>query len=158
MPAGKPVWDVSEGPGGLLIAYDEELDPSGIRNVWVTLSDHPDTNPVRGIAIDDDDVSPTRVDRFGYFAERVSNPHYSTQEQCDKAAEALLAGSRGLSVSLDLTAAPNPWLDLPDPISSTRGGVRSVHVLDRITHSLLPDQPMTLQAAARTVAIEAEAA
>lgn len=152
-PSGDAVWDVSEGR--VLVDYSETADPGDVKNIWITYSDHPDVSPIRGIAGDDDPLSPTRHQRWGQSVGYYSSPLLTTQDMCQKAAETRLLTTRGLTVSLDLSAVPNPWLDIGDVISSTRGGVSTSHQIDKITHSLAPDQPMKLTAAARTVAVNA---
>ena len=149
MPSGLPTWDVSEG--GLLVDYSETVASDDVRNVWIASSDHPDTNPVRGVAADTDPYSPTRVDRWGESVGFYSSPLLTTNLMCEQAARTRLENSRGVTVALDMTAAPNPWADITDIVSSTRDGVTHQHQLDKITHSLRPDEPLKLTAAARTV-------
>ena len=154
LPSGSPVWDVSEGPGGLLVDWSETISSRDVVNVWVVGSDHPDVvPPARAVVLDDDPLSPTRVARWGHATDYYTSALLSTGEQAQSAGTARLAASRGERVNLDLAAVPNPWLDLPDIIASTRDGVESWHMLDKVTHSLRPDQPARITCAARTVAV-----
>lgn len=155
LPSGNPVWSVREGPGGLLIDYAEERSADDVVNVWVASSDHPDVSPVRGVAEDREIASPTHVDRWGQFVGIYKSPYLTTQGQCDGTAKARLQNTRGWTVGLDFSSVPNPWADITEAVESTHQGVSKVHVLDKITHSLLPDRPMSVSAAARTVAINA---
>lgn len=153
MPSGAATWDLSEG--GLLVDYGETLDPSGVVNVWIASSDHPDTLPVRGVAEDTDSFSPTRVSRWGESVGFYSSPLLTSNDMCLSAAWTRLGNTRGISVSLDMTSVPNPWADITDVVSSTRSGVTTLHQLDKVTHSLDPKDGMQVTAAARTVSVNA---
>ena len=155
LPGGDPVWTVAEGPGGLLVDYSEERSADDVVNVWTACSDHPDVAPVRATVEDRQAASPTHVDRWGVSSQTYKSPLLTTQPQCAAAAETRLANTRGWTVGLDFSSVPNPWADIAEPVAATRNGTTEVHVLDKLTHSCSPDRPLTVSAAARTVAINA---
>ena len=150
-PAGQPSWYANEGD--LLVDWAEKTDPSSIRNVWVAYSDHTDTSPVRGIAIDRDPSSPTNVARWGQSVGYYASSLLTTQDMCQHAADTRLSNTRGETVSLDMSSVPNPWADIVELMGSTRDGVATVHQLDKITHSVRLDQPLSMSTATRLVSV-----
>lgn len=146
-------WDTTEF--GTVFDYTERTDPTSVVNVWVCHSDRPEGEPVRGIAADEDPYSPTRTSRWGEVVRFHASPYYEHSWQCEQAARARLATSRGERVSLDLTVAPNPWLDLPDLVTAV--GVDGIHTvaLDRIELGWSASDAMRLTAAGRSVAVRA---
>lgn len=146
--AGDP-WEVADTD--LLVDWDERFDPSSVVNAWSCASDHPDVSPVWGQAVDDDPYSPTRVSRWGEVRQFHASPFYTEAWQCVRAASGFLATSRGVRAELDMTTAPNPWLDERTMVAATRDGVREVYALDRVVHDWGVGAGTRMTAAARLV-------
>ena len=152
-PSGAPAWYADEG--SLLVDWAEKTDPSGVKNVWVAYSDHTDTSPVRGIAIDRDPSSPTNVARWGQSVGYFASSLLTTAEMCQEAADTRLSNTRGETVSLDMSSVPNPWADITELVGSTRNGAATVHQLDKVTHSILPSKTLGMTTATRLVSLDA---
>lgn len=149
----RPVWELSEGPGGLLIDYTESVSSDDVTNVWVVSTDHPDVAPYTAVVADEDPWSPTRVSRYGERVGFFSSPLLGGPDQCASAGRTRLSNSRGLTVALSMTSVTNPWADITEAVSSVRSGVKSIHVLDRLQVSVRAQDTMSVTAAARTVAV-----
>lgn len=90
---------------------------------------------VRADAYDEDEDSLTYWrGPFGDQPTKLSSPYITTQEQADTAAKALLARSAGLSEGLELSAVPNPALDVDDLVLVVRGAlaVNDIYALQTI--------------------------
>lgn len=129
-----PVWEVNTGAGGVLVNLSRELSRDGVYNIVVATGEGADeTNPVRGVAYDDNPNSPTYIGGpFGPVPRRYSSPLLTTSAQCIKAARTVLRRSLGLPYSVDFTAIPNPALEPWDPVTVTYPGRSETHVIDTL--------------------------
>jgi uncharacterized protein DUF5047 len=112
------VWSVDAGARGALIAAEETLDRSSVRNgVSVRGQADPEAPPIYGLATNDDPASPTRWGGpFGRVPLIASSTAVATQAQADAAARALLNLRLGLARTLVLGSIPNPALEPDDLI------------------------------------------
>lgn len=138
-----PVWEVSAGARGVLVALSRALSRDTVYNAVVASGEGTDTQtPVRGVAIDDHPLSPTYFyGRFGQVPRFYSSSFLATDEQATAAAATMLRSQLGLSYSIDFRAVPNPALEPWDAVT-IRAGVgegREVHVIDSLTIPLTTD-------------------
>jgi len=116
--ADPTVWTVDAGPRGSMLAAQETLDRSNVRNgVSVRGQAAPDSPPIYGFAVHDDPTSPLRWGGpFGKVALISSSTAVGSQAQADAAAASLLNLRLGLARTLELQALPNPALEPDDRI------------------------------------------
>jgi hypothetical protein len=147
-----PVYEVDSGPGGVLVELSRDLSRDGVYNGVVATGEAADTNPpVFAVAVDQGVNSPTLWGgRFGKVPRFYSSPFITTLSQAQSAAEAILVQSLGLPYNVDFTTSPNIALEALDAVlvrypKYDRSIVTrsEVHVLQRISYPLLPEQAMT---------------
>lgn len=114
-----PVWIVSRGEGGVLLAAGRSLSREGVYNGVLAIGEALDTKPpARGLVVDTGVSSPTRWGGpFGRVPRTYSSPLLTTNSQAQLAARTVLSRSLGLPYNVDLTAVPNPALEPDDPIA-----------------------------------------
>ncbi len=142
----EPVWEVAGGEGGVLISLAQKISRIGVYNGVIATDEAADTQtPSRGVAVDDNPLSPTYWGgRFGKVPRFYSSPLLTTDDRCAKAARTLLVQQLGLPYNVGFTAVPNPALEPLDPVRvRVPRGPSPVHTLERITMPLVADQPMT---------------
>jgi hypothetical protein len=146
-----PVFDVNHGPGGVVTAVSRSLSRDGVYNALVAtgepLGEDP---PVRGIALDENQNSPTYWDGpFGKVPEFYSSSFLTTEDQCVAAAEAMLLRQLGVPYSVDFEMAPNVALEPLDPVQLTYDDrlAPEIHVIESLTIPL--DPGATMQATTR---------
>jgi Domain of unknown function (DUF5047) len=113
-----PVWTLDAGEHGALVATQESLDRSSVKN-GVALRGQPSAElpPLFSLAVDDDPASPTRWGGpFGKVALIASSSAVQTQAQADATAAGLLNLRLGLTRTLVLRGIPNPALEPGDLI------------------------------------------
>lgn len=143
------VWRIATGAAGTILSADDRLTRDGVYNRVVAIGQRSDgTPPVWAVAEDTDPASPTRVDGpFGPKPRFYSSAMFTTTEQCQAAADALLARVRGASVRTTLTTLVNPALEPGDVIVAADGLGRTLRIiLDKITVPLSVTGTQPLQA------------
>ncbi|GHG97554.1 DUF5047 domain-containing protein [Amycolatopsis roodepoortensis] len=140
----KPVWEINSGAKGVLVEMKRAISRAGVYNIVVARGEPiGELPPVQGIAQDDDPDSPTFVDGdFGAIATFYSSSFMTTVAQCEAAAAAKLAKVTGLPYQVSLGTIPNPALDGWDVVTVSYPGGSEVHVIDRITYGLAPEDSM----------------
>lgn len=153
----QPVVEVAAGEGGVLLKLSRSLTRQGVYNAVVATSDAIDaTAPVRGVAIDNNPLSPTYFHgRFGPVPRFFASSFLTTQAQAQVAAEAMLRRNLGLPYSVDFTAVPNPALEPWDPIRTRvgRDGPAETHVLETLSIPLVAGVPLTGATREQTVVL-----
>jgi hypothetical protein len=148
-PRGTPppaAWTVDAGADGSMIAAQETLDRSNVRNgVSVRGQASPDTPPIYALATYDEPASPLRWGGpFGKVALISSSTAIGSQEQADATAAALLNLRLGLARTMVLQALPNPALLANDQIEIVfPDGRTETHLVNAIQIGL--DAAATLQ-------------
>lgn len=152
----RPVATLQTGPGGVLVKAGLTVDRSRVRNAWIVQGTTPTTGdvPIQAVVYDNDPTSLTRygdpdAGGFGMVPESVQVSNLTTLDQCRAVAAARLAQTCGAARSLDLSAVPNPALDVGDvidvmmdpaqPYTSTRR-----HIIDSGAIDLTPGNAFTL--------------
>lgn len=138
---GAYVWTVDAGRNGVLVEMSRELTRVGVHNIMVATGEAGDsTPPARGVARDDNSLSPTYWrGRFGPVPEFFSSPFITTNAQAASAARSLLQKSLGLPYNVDFRSVANPALEPYDPIriayperSRSLNLVTETHILDQV--------------------------
>lgn len=142
-----PVWTVDAGARGALVAAQETLDRSNVRN-GVAVKGQVDATlpPLYSLATWDDPTSPTRWGGpFGKVALTVSSTAISSQAQADATAASLLNLRLGLSRTLELDAIPNPTLEPDDVLELVHADGRTeLQRVNRVEIGLGADGPLRL--------------
>lgn len=154
--AGTVAWTIDAGAHGSMIAAQETLDRSSVRNgVIVRAQPGTDQVPIYAIATYDDPTAPTRWGGpFGRVPLISDSTAVLTQDQADASARSLLNLRLGLQRTLTLEALPNPALEPDDiiqivyadgrseqqTVNSTRIGLDATGTLQLTTtsHTLTP--------------------
>lgn len=115
--AASVAWTIDAGERGALVAAEETLDRSNVRNgVMVSGQPDPALPPIYALATHDDPTSPTRWGGpFGKVPLLSSSTAVSSQAQADATAASLLNLRLGLSRTVVIAAIPNPAL-VPDDL------------------------------------------
>jgi hypothetical protein len=98
-----------------------------------------DIPPVSGFALDLDPASPTYwFGPFGKVPEYFSSTFLTTDDQCAGAAAAMRVKQNGAPYTVNLTATPNPALEVSDVVTITYDVDQpdETHIVDRITLGL----------------------
>lgn len=130
-----PVWVVDAGRGGVMISCDREVNRDGIYNAVTARGSTTDgTTPVSATVVDDDVASPTYYG--GPFGQRVRyyvSPLLKTVEQCQAAAAALLARTKGYVATVKVEQLTNPALESGDVILVVMpDGTTQTHIIDSL--------------------------
>jgi Domain of unknown function (DUF5047) len=114
-----PVWTVDAGPTGAMLAVQETLDRSNVRNgVVVKGQATPDAPPFYVLVVYDDPDALLRWDGpFGNVALVSSSTAVTTPEQATASATAQLNLRLGLARTLVIQSLPNPALEPDDAIA-----------------------------------------
>lgn len=146
-PADNPVATLAEGAGGVLLQAGRNWNrQSAYNRVIATGEKTGDTAPARGVATDDNPLSPTYYyGRFGRVPRFYSSPLLTTDAQAESAAAAILARELGTTQQISFGALVNPALEPGDVVQITRErtGINEAHVIDQLTIPLSADQPMS---------------
>lgn len=146
---GTPSWKVNAGESGVLVGLSRGLTREGAKNAWVATGEAGDTTPpARGVAVDNNPLSPTYYyGPFGPVPGFFSSPFLTSNFQAATAAQGLLKKSLGLPYQIKLSNIVNPALEPYDvitveyPASARNRSLQSeVHVIDEITIPLTIDQ------------------
>lgn len=155
------VFDVMCGQNGLtpgvLVGMGRELSSDGIYNAVVAEGEGADDQPpVRGVAIDNNPLSPTYFHGdFGPVPRFFASQFLATDGQAFTAAAELLRQSTGLTYSVNLELSPNPALEPDDPINvrSAPHEPSELHIIDVLTVPLTEDGAMTAQTRQQSVTL-----
>lgn len=114
-----PVWTVSRGRGGVLVKARRSISREGVYNGVLATGEGLDTEvPVRGLAVDDDPLSPTRWGGpFGKVPREYASPLLKTDAAARLAAATVLRRSLGLPYNVNFQAIVNPALEPHDPVA-----------------------------------------
>ncbi len=144
----EPVATIRAGTGGVLVEAGRSLTRDGVHNIVVATGEAPGNDPAaRAVARDADPSSPTYYrGPFGPVPTFYSSSSITTDEQAATAARAMLTAGIGLPYNVDLSAVPNPALELRDPVElayPSEGTTRKeTHVIDKMTIPLTPDDAL----------------
>lgn len=151
---GTPSWTINAGEQGVMVGMSRSLTRQGAKNAWVVTGEAGDTAPpARGVAIDNNPLSPTYYyGRFGPVPGRFSSPFITSNSQAVTAAVSLLRKNLGLPYQVDLTNIVNPGVEPYDvvsvayPESGRNRSLRTeIHVLDETTVPLSVDVAQQLK-------------
>lgn len=141
-----PVWTVNHGENGVVVSVSRTLSRDQVYNAVIATGESVGENPpVRGIAMDLNPNSPTYwYGPFGRVPKFYSSTFLTTDEQCEIAAQAMLAQQLGVPYSVDFDAVPNPALEPLDPvlISYDDRKAPEIHVIESLTIPLDPGATM----------------
>ncbi|WP_129711103.1 DUF5047 domain-containing protein [Haloactinopolyspora alba] len=114
-----PIATLTGGRGGVLLKLSRELSRDGVYNAVVAEGDGTDDKPpVRAVVRDNNPESPTYYyGRYGKVPKFFTSEFLKTDAQCREAARSMLRQNLGLPYSADLSAVPNPALEVLDPVS-----------------------------------------
>lgn len=153
--ASEPIWDIVEGENGVLITAARRWSRQGAFNrVIATGENTGEAAPSRGVATDDNPLSPTYY--YGPFG-KVPRFHKSqlitSDDQAVDAAAAILAREIGTTQSVELGSVVNPALIPGDVIRATRAraGIDEDHIVDQLTVPLAATAAMTVRTRAMQV-------
>lgn len=144
---GNPIATIAEGEGGVLLGLERDWDRSPVHNrIIVTAENTTEDTVTRGVATDDNPASPTYYHGgFGKKPMRWSNPYVITADQCNTAAQSILAEKIGapdvLSFEALVDPARRPW-DVVQ-VERERLGVAENHVLDSVSLPLTASGTMS---------------
>lgn len=142
-----PMWVVASGPGGILVERDDNLSRDEVFSGVVARGERTDgTTAVQATVWDTDPASPTyHLGPFGSKLKLYTSPLLTTVAQCQTAAEALLARSRGGDAAVTLSAIVNPALEAGDVIVVRDDGVTRAHIVDKVVTPLSPSGAQSMQ-------------
>ncbi len=142
-----PVWAISEGEGGLLVAAALAMDRGPAYNAVIATGENTALTTVpRGVWYDLDPTSPTFYNGpFGKKPRFYASAFITTPEQALSAATSIGQSQQGVARSLTFGSVPNPALEPGDCVEFTRTaiGINECHSLDSITFGLAADGAMT---------------
>lgn len=155
---GAPVLEVMSGAGGVLATMNRKLTRDQVYNAVVASGEatDPAVPPVRGVAVDNNPLSPTYyAGRFGPVPRFYSSSFLSTTAQAQAAASAMLQRSLGLPYSVDFTAVPNPALEPWDPVRlrPRDDQAAETHVIESLTIPLVQSGAFTATTREQTVVL-----
>lgn len=142
-----PRWIVKAGEQGVLVDSSRRISRHGIYNAVAATGEAGETNvnPVRAVAFDMGETSPTRWGGpFGRVPRFYSSPLIRTAPQAASAATSILRRHLGAPYSVDFGTIPNPALRPWDPIRVIQeDGTRDLHIVDSVTVPLVATATMT---------------
>lgn len=137
-PTGTADLELVEGATGVLVAAGRRWTREGAFNRVIATGENTGTDaaPVRGVATDDNPLSPTYYyGQFGKIPRFYSSQFLTTDAQALDAATAILARETGTSQSVTFGAVVNPAVEPNDiaRITRTVAGIDENHVIDNLT-------------------------
>lgn len=144
---GVPVFNINAGLNGVMVKATRTISRDSVYNAVVATGEPvADSDPVYGIAVDDDPKSPTYWGGvFGKVPRFFSSSFLYTNDQARNAAANLLVSARGLPYSVSLGMVPNPALEAWDVVSvSYQEGVSEAHIIDQITYTMNVEDEMSI--------------
>jgi hypothetical protein len=153
---GDPVMDITEGENGVLVTASRRWTREGTFNrVIATGENTGEAAPARGIATDENSLSPTYYyGPFGKVPRFYVSPFITTDAQAESAALSLLNKELGTTEQVQFGSLVLPHLEPGDVVRVTRaraGIVEEDHILDSVTIPLSATGSMTGQTRARQV-------
>lgn len=148
------IWTVKAGPDGAMVKADRSLSRDGVYNAVVVMGEGADDlNPVRAVAVNAQESSPTFFGGpFGRVPRFYSSSFITTQSQAENAAVNLLRQSLGAPYDVGLSALPNPAVRPYDVIRVVyNDGTREVHIVDRVSVSLNTREAITIATRQSTI-------
>lgn len=149
-----PIWTVSAGYKGVMVESKRSLSRDGVYNALVVLGEGADDiNPVRAVAFDAQESSPTFFGGpFGQVPRFYSSPFITTQFQAENAAVNLLRQSLGAPFDVGLSAVPNPALKPYDVIRVIyNDGTRELHIVEKVSIPLTNDGSLDVSTRQSTI-------
>jgi hypothetical protein len=150
-----PVTTLAEGDGGVLVQAGRRWTREGTYNrVIATGENTGETAPARGVATDENPLSPTYYyGPFGRVPRFYASPFITTDAQAAGAAQKILDDELGTSEQVSFGALVLPHLEPGDTVIITRNlaGIDEDHVIDALTLPLAAQGAMTGQTRARQV-------
>jgi hypothetical protein len=140
VPTGAPVFEVAEGPGGVLVSASKEWSNEGAFNAVVATGEASGGATYIGTAIDNDPGSPSYFyGTFGAAPRGYSSPFITSDAMAIAAAEGILANEVGTTEAVDADAVPNPAIELADIFVLRRArllGSDQTHIVQRATYPI----------------------
>lgn len=150
-----PVATLAEGVDGVLLAAGRQWTREGTFNrVIATGENTSETAPARGVATDDNSLSPTYYyGPFGKVPRFYVSPFLTTDAQAEAAAASILAKELGTTEQVQFGTLVLPQLEPGDTvcIARARAGIDEDHVIDSLTIPLAAVGSMTGATRARQV-------
>jgi hypothetical protein len=136
-PATAPVYEVTRGAYGVLVAFARSLSRENTYNAVVASGEGADSSaPIRAVAIDNNPLSPTYFfGRFGQVPTFFTSPLITTNAQAQASAQSLLNKQLGLPYTINFGTIVNPALEPYDVVRVHYSANESpqTHVLDTVT-------------------------
>lgn len=152
---GDPVASLAEGTSGVLLSAGRRWTREGTFNrVIATGENTGETAPARGVATDDNPLSPTYYfGPFGRVPRFYSSPFLTTDAQAAAAALTVLNKELGTTEQVNFGTLVLPHFEPGDVVTITRAraAIDEDHVLDTLTIPLTADASMTGQTRATQV-------
>lgn len=151
-----PVAAIAEGAGGTMLSAGRRFARSGAHNRYIVTGENAaeGSAPARGVATDDNPLSPTYYfGAFGRVPAFVTSQLVTTDAQAVDMAQGLLARELGVTDQINFGAFVNPALEPDDVVTVTRErlGVNEDHIIDSLTIPLSAAGTMTGQTRASQV-------
>jgi len=145
-----PVWTIASGERGILVSRSDTQSREPAYSGVVARGERTDgTAPVQAVVWDTDPNSPTYyLGPFGRKPKFYSSPLLTTVAQCQTAAAAILARSRGGESLPAISAIVNPALEAGDVVPLRDEGREQLLILDKVVVPLAPREAQPLQARA----------
>lgn len=118
-----PVLTLTDGVGGTVVGAPRSDTRRGAYNEVVARSSASGVEGVQAVA--QQTTGPLAVDVYSPVTREWSSPLLWSQAQAQAAAETMLADSLRPAATLPVTCAPDPRIDLDDPVAVVRDGVRT---------------------------------
>lgn len=148
-PTGTSQADIIEGEGGVLLTAGRRWTRDGTFNRVIATGENTGVGtPVRGVATDDNPLSPTYYfGPFGKVPRFYTSSFITTAAQALDAAQGILNKELGTSQTVTFGAVVNPALEPNDIVKITRqrAGIDENHVIDSLTVPLSATESMTGQ-------------
>lgn len=137
VPTGAPIFEVAEGPGGILVAATKEWSNEGAFNAVIATGEASGGATYIGVAIDNDPGSPSYFyGSFGQAPRGYSSPFITSDAMAVSAATGILANEVGTTEAVDADAVPNPAIEPSDIFVARRDrllGADQTHIVSRLT-------------------------
>jgi hypothetical protein len=146
-----PVWTFDEGPDGVLLDAGVKLDRGPAYNRVIVTGENTSSGLFRGVATDTTS-SIAYGSGFGRKPKFIRSELVASDAQAAAMAEADLAGTRGISRSVTISAVPHPGVEPGDAVYIHRDRLElgDVHLVDRLTIGLGPDDPLSAETRSTT--------
>lgn len=149
------VSEATDTAPGVLIRAQKGWSRSNAFNRVIATGENTNSSAVyRGVATDDDPLSPTYYfGPFGKVPRFYESPDIYSDDQAEDAARTILAKELGLASTVSFDMVPNPALEPEDTVLVVRDrlGVNEQHVLDSVTIGLSSEDSMSCQTRERLV-------